>query len=447
MGCTNSSNNNIPVQIAAYQGMVQSIIDYCSQNNAYVILDLHWSGTYASTTSTTPCTGAGWKTSTGQQDMPDGNSVTFWSSVAGTSWIKNNPAVLFDLYNEPIDPTYTETAVKWDVWLNGGATGGTPSTTPGMLALLSAIRDEGANNVVIAGGLNWAYDLRGVVGKQPGGGLSYPLTDTGTGYGVVYDAHVYPNKGVSGNFNPATDGVTYIDPCAAVYPVLISEFGESTSCLGDVSDGGAWDTTVTNWISTQPGINGGAAWAVNTNQCPALITSWTVPFPLTSNHGVPVTEWLATQVPTCPTGPTNTPTISLTPTFTLTLTSTPTLTYTGTPTLTASPTVTLTPTPTLTPVLTPTITSTPTSTGTATPTSTPSQSPTQTVTDSPTDTFTAGPTDTITLTPENTYTVTDTFTTTATNSFTASDTPTSTFTPTLTFTITNTPVESFTYTR
>ena len=29
----------------AYQDMVQAVVNYCNSNNAYVDLDLHWSGT------------------------------------------------------------------------------------------------------------------------------------------------------------------------------------------------------------------------------------------------------------------------------------------------------------------------------------------------------------------------------------------------------------------
>src|SRR5208282_6891149 len=97
---------------AAYQGLVDNIVSVCSANNAYALLDLHWSGTAAS--ASPPCLGAGWGSATGQQNMPDDNSVTFWSSVAAR--YANNPAVLFDLYNEPHDD-------PWMTWRNGGISG------------------------------------------------------------------------------------------------------------------------------------------------------------------------------------------------------------------------------------------------------------------------------------------------------------------------------------
>src|SRR5437763_1482984 len=81
------------------------------------------------------------------------------------------------------------------VWLNGGKVTERNRRTGtelafeavGLQALLDAVRETGAANVVIAGGLNWAYDLSGVVAGRR---LADPK-----GRGVVYANHAYPNKG------------------------------------------------------------------------------------------------------------------------------------------------------------------------------------------------------------------------------------------------------------
>ena len=79
--------------------LVDKVVDICSRQSCYIILDLHWSD-------------AGeWGKQIGQHVMPDQNSLEFWKSCA--SAYKNHPAVIFDLYNEPHD-------VSWDVWLKGG---------------------------------------------------------------------------------------------------------------------------------------------------------------------------------------------------------------------------------------------------------------------------------------------------------------------------------------
>src|SRR5579871_464446 len=122
----------------SYRTLVDSLVNYCSSQNCYVILDLHWSGffcNYTTTTGTTPVTGNGWGSAVTQMQMPDANSITFWSNVA--SRYANNPAVMFDLYNEP-------NGVSASVWLNGGSAGS--FNTPGMKNLLSTIRGTGAKN-------------------------------------------------------------------------------------------------------------------------------------------------------------------------------------------------------------------------------------------------------------------------------------------------------------
>ena len=158
----------------AYRALVAKVVDLCASRGCYIVLDLHWSD-------------AGeWGKQIGQHVMPDRNSAVFWKDVAAA--YKDHPAVIFDLYNEPHD-------VSWDVWLKGGKVtekdrrAGTETSfeAVGMQALLDAVRSTGAKNVVIAGGLDWSYDLSGIL---DGRRLSDPL-----GNGVIYANHAYPFKG------------------------------------------------------------------------------------------------------------------------------------------------------------------------------------------------------------------------------------------------------------
>ena len=157
---------------AGCRALTRELVDFCNTNGSYIILDLHWSD-------------AGeWGKHIGQHQLPDQNSVAFWKDCAST--FKDNPAVLFDLYNEPQE-------VSWDMWLNGGQVTETEDKTgarlayhsPGMQALVDAIRETGARNVLLAGGVNWAYE---VVGLAEGHALSDPR-----GNGVVYAVHPYPH--------------------------------------------------------------------------------------------------------------------------------------------------------------------------------------------------------------------------------------------------------------
>ncbi|HTC20130.1 MAG TPA: cellulase family glycosylhydrolase, partial [bacterium] len=254
-GCTNSKVGGAPVNGAAYQALVQSIINYCSSQNTYVILDLHWSGTQ--TGATPPC-GTGWGDATQQEYMPDDNSVTFWDSVAGTAGIQNNPAVLFDLYNEPFD--YSSDG--WSIWRNGGTEASYGYHTPGMQALLNTVRTAGANNVVVVGGLDYAYDLTGLAYGLCGGPCN--LNDTANGHGVIYSSHIYPQKGS----DPwvTSDGDAKVSVAAANYPVIIGEFGEVGSipcsipgCPPGITPtpdpNGTWDQTLLQWMNGNNGAS------------------------------------------------------------------------------------------------------------------------------------------------------------------------------------------------
>lgn len=334
-GIPNSKSST--VDQAAYRQLVDNIIQVASALNAYVLLDLHWSGTSPLNTVSEPLVGnTGWGTATAQQNMPDTNSVTFWSDVA--TRYANNPAVLFDLYNEP-------KSVSWSVWRDGGDTGaGFP--TPGLQALLDVIRATGAHNVVVAGGLDWAYDLSGVP--------TYHLSDT-IGSGVFYATHVYPWKGSAPWV--VSDAVSKIDVAGALYPVLVGEFGQNQTDVSSCANcqeanypgytTGSWTQSVLNWIN-QKGYHY-TAWDMHNGSSPCLITNWQ--FTPTTYHGVAVKADLATPVAGlgCVAGFTAspTPTPTDTPTFTPTVTGT---IPTNTPTVTRSPTNT------------PTITNTPIST-------------------------------------------------------------------------------------
>ncbi len=341
-GCGGGGTNG-----AAYQAMVDEIVNFCNANNAYVILDLHWSGA-TTIGATAPC-GSPWGNANSlnnghQLYMPDDNSVTFWSSVA--TRYANNPAVLFDLFNEP----YDYQGNGWTVWFNGGTdTAVTPSFhTPGMKALMTAVRATGANNVLVIGGLDYAYDLSGVTSNSCGGPCS--LVDSGGGNGVIYASHIYPYKG-SNPWVPS-DGNAKILTATQYFPVIISEFGENGSITGytpNPDTNGAWDQTLLNWIN---GSNissykfHATAWDFHTSSSPDLLVNWQ--YTPTTYHGVPVYNWLATPVAACVAAtPTDTPGPCMAGGFTCTPSFTPTLT----------PTITITPTPTVT--LTPTVTSTP----------------------------------------------------------------------------------------
>lgn len=183
---------------AAYRALIKQVVDRCASLGAYIILDLHWSD----------C--GEWGKDIGQHVLPDRNSLAFWKEVARE--YKDQPAVLFDLYNEPHD-------VTWDVWRDGGkvterARGSKTRQfqAVGMQAMLDAVRSTGATNVVIVGGLNWSYDMSGFLS-------GYQLVDRG-GNGIIYANHPYPFKG-----DTIERWISKMEAATRKFPVIVSEFG------------------------------------------------------------------------------------------------------------------------------------------------------------------------------------------------------------------------------
>ncbi len=177
----------------AYRKLVDAAIEAAAARGAYVALDLHRFG------------------------APMAGDVEFWKDAAIR--YKNHPAVLFELFNEPH-------SISWKIWRDGGSLKSTANkntdvnaaenteetegeNSTGMQALVDVIRDTGARNIVIAGGLDWGYDLSGVV-------KDYPLQERDGGDGIVYSSHIYPWK-------KDWQGKTL--DAAAKYPVFIGEVG------------------------------------------------------------------------------------------------------------------------------------------------------------------------------------------------------------------------------
>jgi endoglucanase len=181
---------------SVYRSIVDGVISAAAAKKAYVVLDLQWSNT------------GHWGARIGLHNMPDLNSEFFWKDAAAR--YANNPAVLFDLYNEPHD-------VSWDVWKSGGVIEEKDKDevvtykSPGMQRLLDTVRATGAKNVVVAGGLDWAYDLSGIV---DGHALDDPE------HAVIYATHIYPWKGTTREEWDARIGVA-LDR----YAVLVGEVG------------------------------------------------------------------------------------------------------------------------------------------------------------------------------------------------------------------------------
>ncbi|HZU81926.1 MAG TPA: glycoside hydrolase family 5 protein [Polyangiaceae bacterium] len=223
-----------PSYDSSYEAVVDEQVGWAKAHGMDIILDLHWSdkGSYsvgqACLQNNTNC----------QQDMADAHSVVFWQQVA--TKYKNDPSVLFELYNEPRIGGGNPNASSWDTWLNGGMSSGFP--VHGMQELYDTVRATGANNLVIIGGLDWSFNLTGLATNH-----------AVTGTNIVYNTHVYNQDGESNWYNN-------FGQFAATYPIIATEFGDhSGSCSPMIN------TDFTNYA------NGGMV----AGNAPANKLSWT----------------------------------------------------------------------------------------------------------------------------------------------------------------------------
>ena len=177
-----------------YQKAIDQVIYWASLFGAYTLLDLQWldaDRVYGGNRNFVA-------------PLPNIESLELWTTLARR--YRNEPAVLYDLFNEPHDrldddpfplnkedgTTYppghkSVTMREWQPWAR---------------KLTQAVRDENPDALVFVAGTNWAYDLRGM-----------PMDMEN----IVYSTHVYPNKGRNwagafGNLSKSS-------------PVFVGEFG------------------------------------------------------------------------------------------------------------------------------------------------------------------------------------------------------------------------------
>ncbi len=179
---------------STYAATVDRVVHQALAAGLHVLLDLHWNDR-----------GDLQVRKSGQQRMPDVNSIEFWKQVAAR--YKGETHVFFDLYNEPHD-------VTWKQWHDGGMLDvgivgderkrDEPFVAAGMQQLYDAVRSTGARNLVFVGGLDWGYDMTGVP--------AHPIR----GYNIVYSTHPYVWK------HSWREKAFFL---AATEPLFMGEFG------------------------------------------------------------------------------------------------------------------------------------------------------------------------------------------------------------------------------
>jgi hypothetical protein len=248
---------------AAYRKLVDDAITLVANRGAYVLLDLH------------------------RFRAPREEHVEFWRDAAAK--YKNHPAVLFDLFNEPH-------GISWEVWRDGGfvAEKRKPADedaflteeekkknaagfdSPGMQALVDAVRKTGAKNIVLVGGLDWAYDLSGVA--------DHPIDQRG-GNGLIYSTHIYPWK---------SDWKGKVLCVADKHPILVGEVGCDVKKMDFIPDSAqedpyTWGPDMLGFMQ-EYGLHF-TAFSFHPSASPVMITDWS--YTPTPFWGAPVKRALA----------------------------------------------------------------------------------------------------------------------------------------------------------
>jgi endoglucanase len=279
-----------------YRQTVINSVNAAVAAGMFVILDLHLN----SPDAVVPGVPGKVPTSpTVQNVMADADhSAAFWSSVAST--FKSNPAVIFDLFNEPHIDKFTGlpffgSGGKWKALRDGGvatefstsgATVQQQFRTAGMQSLLDAVRATGATNVVMVAGISWAQDTSEWV--------SYAPVDPR--HQLAASWHAYP-QGTSGSAAAlpglGTANYTWAQAIlAAGYPLIIGETGDH-SVAGTV--GAPFMANLLPWIDGHHVSVLGWAWNVWGKADDDLIKD-SAGEP-TDGYGVAYRRWTLAQTP------------------------------------------------------------------------------------------------------------------------------------------------------
>lgn len=198
----------------AYRDAIVNWVALAHKHGLVAVLDLHWAA-------------PGTHKAAEQQPMADADhALDFWKSVGAT--FKADPAIVFDLYNEPFLNHSTLSTDAWSCWLSGctltGGEGGLSGTwkTAGMQQMLDAVRSSGATQPVMAGGLEWSNDLGGWLAHMP----KDPLGQVAAAF-HQYKGNLCQNASCWG---------TTMAAVAAKVPLVTGELGQD-ECAHDFTDG------------------------------------------------------------------------------------------------------------------------------------------------------------------------------------------------------------------
>ncbi len=266
---------------ANYQRVTEIYVDQLTKRRIYVILDLHW-------------TAPGSLLATQQDEFPDADHApTLWTSVA--SAFKSNPAVAFDLFNEP--KPWVDPASNWACWRDGcewasDYTDHPKYRTAGMQQLVNVVRQTGSRNAILIGGLSYSGSFMDAGSPAIDQFEAYiahdPLNQ------IAASIHVYPYTYCHSVACWSAD----IGAVARKYPVITGELGEGDGSPRYPSCDGAFISSYMAWADKQGVSYLGWSWNVWHN-CGAMIGDFNGS-PI--NHGLAFEAHLRSLAPAAASG-------------------------------------------------------------------------------------------------------------------------------------------------
>jgi len=189
----------------SYKAAIGSYVKVLHKHNLIPILELHWAAPGAMLASS-------------QLPMPNAeHTPELWKDVA-TRFL-GDKGVVFEPFNEPFPDANKDSDAAWQCWRDGCMTSSRDATyqAAGMQSLVRAIRDTGADHLILLGGVQFSNGLSQWAAYQP-------VDPRGN---LAASWHIYNN-------NPCADAACWDGAPASLaskIPIVATEIGEN-DCQG-----------------------------------------------------------------------------------------------------------------------------------------------------------------------------------------------------------------------
>ena len=217
----------------AYLALLDQGVGWARETGLYVMVDWHVIGNLRTELMQDP-----------MYDTTRRETFEFWRQIA--RHYRDDPVVvLYELFNEPTDYNGTLGRLTWAEW------------KPLLEEIVGIVRANDPTSIVVVAGLDWAYELRGV--------LASPIDAPA----VAYASHPYPQKREE-PWEPKWEADW--GHVAAKYPVFVTELGFDRN--GSVPFVGTprYGRAIVGYMEKK-GMSW-AAWCFDPDWGPTLIGDW-----------------------------------------------------------------------------------------------------------------------------------------------------------------------------